>query len=182
MHGRTLAVDLLFLLVFAAVAVLAVLLALGRIGNRGSARFGDGKVSFPPSGASLGSELVLIAFLIQSAVRHLLRGHGAAMDWVVQGALLVCSLAMITTLPGTIVVTDEGLEQVYWFRRRIRLPWDRIVEVKLNPRTVAIHGEEGTKIVHTGQQVDRARLLVEIKHHCGEELPPEFPNSPQNPK
>ena len=182
MDGRSFAANLVFLLLFAAAAILAILIFLGRIGNRGSAHFSDGKVSFPPSRASLGSELVLIGFLLQSAVRHLLRSHGSAMDWVAQGALLVCSLAMLTTLPGTIVVTDEGLEQLYWFRRRVRLPWDQIVEVKLNPHTIAIQGEDGTRVVHTGQQVDRARLLVELKHHCGDDLPPEFPGEQYKPR
>jgi hypothetical protein len=182
MDGRAFAANLLLILIYALVAILAVLLALGRIGNSGSARFADGKVAFPPSRASIGSELVLIGFLLQGAVRHLLRSHGAASDWVVQGALLVCSLAMLTTLPGTIVVTDNGLEQLYWFRRRVKLSWDAIIEVKLNPRTVTIQGEDSIRIVHTGQQVDRARLLVELKHHCGDDLPPEFPGEPQSPR
>jgi hypothetical protein len=182
MDGRTLAANLLPALIFAAVAIFAILLALGRVGNRGAARFGDGKVTFPPSPASLGSQLVMIAFLLESAVRHLLRNHTAVMDCVAQGALIVGAIALLTMRPATIVVTDQGLEQLYWFRRRVKLSWDEISEVKLNARTVTIQGENGIRIVHTGQQVDRARLLVELKHHCGDDLPPEFPGGPYKPK
>jgi hypothetical protein len=182
MDGRPLAANLLFALILAALAAFALLLFLGRIGNRGSARFADGKVSFPPSRASLGSGLVIIGFLLQSAVRHLLRSHGTPADWLIQGGLLVGSLALLSELPGTVVVTDEGLEQIYWFRRRVKLPWDHLVEVVLNPHTVTIRGENGTRILHTGRQVDRARLLVELKHHCGDDLPPEFPRQPEKPE
>ena len=182
MHGRALAENLLFLLIFGALASLAILLFFGRIANHGSARFRDGKVTFPPSRGSLWSGLIITAYLVESATRHLVRNHHSAMDWIVQGGLLVCALALLSTMPATIIVTDEGLEQIYWFRKRVRLPWDAITEVKLNAHTVTIQGEDGRKIVHTGQQVDRARLLVELKHHCGDDLPPGFPGDPQKPQ
>jgi hypothetical protein len=181
MHGRTLAENSLFLLIFAALALLAGLLFLGRIGNRGAARFHDGEAEFPPSRASLWSGLLIIAYLLETSIHHLLRRPGSVSDWLFQGLLFVGGLGLLFTLPGTIAVTDEGLEQRYWLRKRTRLAWDHIVEVKLDARTVTILGEDGTKIVHTGQQVDRPRLLVELKHHCGDELPPEFPNPPQKP-
>jgi hypothetical protein len=182
MHGHALAWNLLFAAVFGTLAVVAVLLFLGRIGNRGSARFRNGKAEFPPSPASLWSGLVIIGFLLGSAVLHLIRNHGSVPDLLIQGALLVGALTLLSTVPGTILVTDEGVEQVYWIRKRVRISWDNIVEVKLDPRTVTIQAEDGTRIVHTRQQVDRARLLVELKHHCGDELPPEFPGNPQKPQ
>jgi hypothetical protein len=182
MHGRALAMNLLYALFFGALAVLALLLFLGRIGNRGSARFRNHRVEFPPCRASFWSGLVIVAFLMASAVQHLVRDHSSVADWLIQSLLLAGALWILSTLPGTILVTDEGLEQVYWFRRRTRLSWDHITEVKLDTRTVVVQGDNGRRIVHTGQQVDRARLLVEIKHHCGDELPPEFPNPLQNPK
>jgi hypothetical protein len=179
MHGRALAMNLLSALVFAVLALLAMLLFLGRIGNRGSARFRNHRVEFPPCRASLWSGLVIVAFLIASAVQHLLRDHSSVADWLFQGLLLAGALWILSTLPGTILVSDEGLEQIHWFRRRNRLTWDQITEVKLDSRTVVMQGDNERRIVHTGQQVDRARLLVELKHHCGDELPPEFPNPPQ---
>lgn len=181
MDGRSFVANLLFLLIFAAAAILAVLLFLGRLGNRGSARFRDGKVTFPPSWASFVSGLVMVGYLLESAVRHLLHSRGVRAQWLIQGLLVAGALALLSTMPATIVVTEEGLEQRYWFRRRVKLSWDAIVEVKLAPHTVTIRGENGTRIIHTGQQVDLARLLVELKHHCGNDLPPEFPNPPQNP-
>jgi hypothetical protein len=180
MLGHVTARDLLLAVILGALGVLGALLFLGLIGNRGSARFGNGKVEFPPSRASLWSGLVIIGYFLESAVRHLARNHSTAADWLIQGALLVGALAMLSTLPGTIALSDEGLEQIYWFRGRTRLAWDGIVEVKLDARTVTIRGEDGTRIAHTSQNVDRARLLVELKHHCGDDLPPEFPGVPKN--
>ena len=42
-------------------------------------------------------------------------------------------------------------------------------------RTVTITGADGIKIVHSRQLPDRPRLLWELKQHCGEQLPADFP-------
>jgi hypothetical protein len=180
MHGHAFAGNLLFTLIFGALACLAFLLFFGIVGNRGSARFRNGRTEFPAGRASLATGLAIIGFLVESTVRHLIRSHSSFADCFIQGLLLIGAIAILSTMPGTILVTDEGLEQTYWLRKRIRLTWDDIVEVNLDKRIVAIRGDDGTRIVHTGQQVDRERLLVELKHHCGDELPPDFPNPPQS--
>ena len=45
-------------------------------------------------------------------------------------------------------------------------------------RTVTITGADGTKIVHNRQLPNRPCLLVELKQHCGEKLPSDFPREP----
>lgn len=179
MHGHALAGDLLFTLTFV-LASLAFPLFFGIVGTRGSARFRNGRTEFPAGRASLAGGFVIIGFLVESAVRHLIRSHSSFADCFIQGLLLICAITVLSTMPGTILVTGEGLEQTYWLRKRIRLAWDEIVEVNLDKQTVTIRGGDGTRIVHTSQQVDRERLLVELKHHCGDELPPDFPNPPQS--
>lgn len=82
-------------------------------------------------------------------------------------------------VPGTIVVADDGLEQRYWFRMDKRIGWKNIEEIKsVKWSTVTITGTDGTKIVHSPMLADRPRFLLELKRHCGEELPPDFPREP----
>jgi hypothetical protein len=40
-------------------------------------------------------------------------------------------------------------------------------------------GSEGTKIVHNRVLPDRPRLLSELRLHCGDELPSDFPREPE---
>jgi hypothetical protein len=90
------------------------------------------------------------------------------------------ALFIIFDFPGTIVVTRDGLEQKYWFHKRKRILWKEIVEIEtcvLN-EAVKITSMDGTKIVHSYLLADRLRLLLELKQHCGEELPPDFPREP----
>jgi hypothetical protein len=43
---------------------------------------------------------------------------------------------------------------------------------------VTIIGADGTKIIHSRQLPDRPRLLMELKIHCAEKLPSDFPREP----
>jgi hypothetical protein len=43
---------------------------------------------------------------------------------------------------------------------------------------VTVTGKDGTKIIHSPMLADRPRFLLELKRHCGEELPPDFPREP----
>ena len=89
-------------------------------------------------------------------------------------------IAILCSFPGTVVITGSCLQQVYWFRRNKRIRWQEIVEINTGEKshTVIITGADGTKIVHVRQLADRRRLLLELKNHCGEELPPDFPREP----
>jgi hypothetical protein len=166
-----------FALVFCILPVLAILLLFGRIGNHAPARVRNGRIEFPPCLIAFWSWLLVIAFLVQAAVRHLLRNQYGPWDLLIEGILAAGALAFLSMLPGTIVVTDEGVEQIFWFRKNKRLLWDDIEEVSTGKeqRTVSIQGRDGTKILHTGQQVDCPRLLLELKQRCGEDLPPDLP-------
>ena len=84
---------------------------------------------------------------------------------------------MLFEFPGSVVVTGDGLEQIYWFWRNKHIRWNDIVEIESGQkdRTVTITSANGTKIVHSRFLADRPRFLLELKEHCGEELPPDFP-------
>jgi hypothetical protein len=176
-----LAVHILELaLVFLFLPVLAILLLFGRIGNRGSARVIDSRVEFPPCQVAFWSWLAVIALLLSVAVLHLVHHHEHRRDLLMHISLGVGALLFLSLLPATIVVTEEGLEQIFWLGKNRKIAWDDIDEVNTGKdrRTVSITGRDGTRILHMGQLVDRPRLLLELKQHCGEDLPPDFPCEP----
>ena len=81
---------------------------------------------------------------------------------------------------AAVVIAVDGLEEVYWLRRRKRIQWKGIVEISTGEksRTITITGADGTRIVHSPQLPDRPQLLLELKNLCGENLPPDFPRKP----
>jgi len=90
------------------------------------------------------------------------------------------TIFLLVSFPGTIPVTSDGIVQSFWLRRNKRIPWKNIVEINTGEksRTVAITSSDGTEIVHSDLLVDRPRMLLELKQHCGENLPPDFPREP----
>jgi Bacterial PH domain len=76
-------------------------------------------------------------------------------------------------------IASDGLQQVSWLWKNKRIRWEDIVEINTGgkSRTVTITGSDGTKIVHSRVLPDRPRLLIELRHHCGENLPSDFPEN-----
>ena len=150
----------------------------GRDGKRGSARALSGdRIEFAPDRISFGGWLLLVVSLVFSIAHRLMNFHEKQWDLLTVTLLGLYVIVFLVSFPASIIVSGEGLEQVYWFRPRKCIRWNEIVEIESGPkdRLVTITGANGTKIVHTRFLADRARLLVEIRRHCGEELPPEFP-------
>ena len=137
----------------------------------------DGRIEFRPRPLSLWGSGAAIAYSIYILIHHLENGQwkpsvtlGIAMCWLV-------SLNFLFSLPETVAVTRDGLEQVYWLRKNKRIAWSDIVEINTGDkiRIVTIKGTDGTEIVHSKQHADRPRFLLELKRHCGENLPSDFP-------
>lgn len=147
-------------------------------GNRNAAIvLSDGRIEFPPtqwqfviwpfvSGYS--------AYAVFSFTQH----H----QWSVWNLILICTLLAaafeeLRGFPGTIAITREGLEQMYWLRRNAFIPWNTIVEINTGAKIkiVTIKAADGAKIVHTRNLADRPRLLKELKRYCSNQLPPDFP-------
>lgn len=93
---------------------------------------------------------------------------------------LAMAIYGLLNLPGTIVVSGEGIEQQYWLRKNKRIRWGNIVEIDSDPkdRRVTIQAADGTKIDHSFFHSGRQRFLQELKQHCGSELPEDFPREP----
>ncbi len=85
-------------------------------------------------------------------------------------------LTSVFNLPASIVITEDGLNQVYWLRRSKHIAWNEIVQVNSNPKShsISVTSEDGTKIAHFGFLSGRSRLLTEVTRHCGEKMRPDL--------
>jgi hypothetical protein len=138
----------------------------------------DGTVVFSPDWliyVELPVVLIPPALASYAAVHH---GVQSTTDLLGSAVICFAALAYIFSLPGTILATWEGLEQLYWLRPEKRIRWDEIVEIKASGNTGAltIKKADGTTIVHNARLADREGLLEEIRKHCGSNLPPGFPS------
>jgi len=162
------------------------IVGIGMVGNRRPARIIDeGRVEFAPHWFTFCAWLLFIIFMAKSILIHSkeyrnipwMQNWNVPWNFVFLAYLGLVAVGILYDLPASIVVSEEGLEQVYWFRRRKRIRWKDIVEIESRQKdhTFTITSTDGTKIVHTGFLADRPRLLLEIKQHCSDELPPDFP-------
>jgi hypothetical protein len=149
-------------------------------GRRRSARvISEGRIEFAPSRLAIWAWLYLIGFMATPAIKDLVYHQGNPWALFMVTCFGLAALAIFSSFPETIAVTAGGLEQIYWFQKNTRIRWEDIEEIKTERGgTITITGKDGTKIVHNIFLADRTRLLLEIKQHCGENLPPEFPREP----
>lgn len=101
--------------------------------------------------------------------------HGGLLNIMVVVVLGLLLFMIAFSFPDTVTVTGSGLEQGAWLWKHKRIRWAEIVEINAGGGMLTITGADGTKIVHTRQFARQARLMTEIKLHCGENLPPDFP-------
>jgi len=139
----------------------------------------EGRIEFTPSRLTIWAWPFMIGFMASPAARDLMHSRGNSWDLLILACLGLAALGLLFLFPGTIVVNSDGLEQFYWLRRNKRIQWKDIEEIDSETSSrVNILGADGTKIVHTLFLGDRPRFLLELKQHCGEELPPDFPQEP----
>jgi len=165
------------LVFWVALAVLALSLS-GRVNNRRLAKVLDGGgVEFAPSWIGVWAWIFVALRLALDAEKDLRKGMAHPWGFAAGALLEVAVLGSLFALPGTIVVTRHGLEKVYWLRRNTCIRWNEIVEINTGEKsgTVTIVGGDGTRIIHSREMADRPRLLLELKRHCGENLPSDFP-------
>jgi hypothetical protein len=179
--------HLLFWVAFA--WIIFGIVGIGRVGNRRPARVLDeGRIIFAPHWLTIWAWLLFIGCMAwsvpilskQSQNSPLMQRWNIPWNFVFLVCLGLSAVGIFYDLPASIVVSEDGLEQLYWFRRRKHIHWKDIVEIESGQkdRMVTITGADGPKIIHTGFLADRPRLLLEIKQHCGENLPPDFPREP----
>ena len=140
----------------------------------------DGHIEFTPNRRSFWAWPLLVVYLIYATISQLMHLHGRLLNLMVAVSLGILTVMIAFPFPGKIIVTGDGLEQVSWLWRNKRIRWAEIAEINTGgkSRTVTITGADGTRIVHGRQLPDRPRLLIELKQHCGENLPSDFPREP----
>jgi hypothetical protein len=136
----------------------------------------NGSIDFTPNRRSFWASPLVVAYLVYLLVNLLMHIHRSLLNIMAVVALGMLLFTIAFSFPDTITVTDSGLEQVAWLWKHKRIRWAEIVEINAGGGMLTITGADGTKIVHTRQLPDRSRLLMEIKRHCGENLPSDFPD------
>jgi hypothetical protein len=163
-----------------------VWMLFGRAGKRGPAKLlSGGRIEFAPDRIGLWAYPLTIAYSVWLAVRALMQSHGNLSVFLSPAVFELIALSLLFSFPGTIIVTTEGLEQVYWLRKHKLIRWRDVEEIEINGKnsmfaTIRVAGTDGTMIAHSYQLADQPRLLLEIQKHCGENLPPDFPREPLN--
>jgi len=150
----------------------------GLFGNRRSARVLSGdKIEFAPHWINIWAWLYVIGFIAWSATRSIVQSQGSSWIYLCSTCFGLAAIGILFDYPASIIATEEGIEQIYWFHQNKRICWKEIVEIEtgLKERAVTIVGLDGTKIVHSTMLAGRSRLLLELKQHCSENLPPDFP-------
>ncbi len=140
----------------------------------------DGRIEFTPNRRSFWAWPLLVVYLIYATISQLMHIHGRPLNLMVAVSLGILTVMIAFPFPGKITVTADGLEQVSWLWKNKRIRWADIVEINTGEksRTVTITSADGTKIVHSRQLPDRPRLLMELKQHCGENVPSDFLREP----
>ena len=95
------------------------------------------------------------------------------------GALIcIAAVGSVALIPRSLLTKNETLEEAIWFWRRKKIRWSEIQEINTEKEssTITVIGSGDRKIAYTNVYPDRPRFLLEIKRHCGDNLPPEFPN------
>jgi hypothetical protein len=149
-----------------------------RDGTRRPAKVsGEGRIEFSPDRLAISAWLLIVVYLAGAAAIDLIHSQGKSWNLFNGICFLAYAILFLCSFPVSVVISDDGLEQRYWFRRSKRIRWSEIEEIETSPksRTVIITAASGTKIVHLRTFADRPGLLLELKQHCGDELPPDFP-------
>jgi hypothetical protein len=160
----------------------AVLISLfGSADKQRKARvFHDGRIEFAPNRRAFWAWPLMVAYLAWATVGQLEYSHSRPLSLVTAACLGILAVMIAFSFPETIIVTAEGLEKSSWLWKNKQIRWADIVEINTGEksRTVTITGADGTKIVHSRQLPDRPRLLAELRDHCCENLPSDFPREP----
>jgi|ERR1035438_4302558 hypothetical protein len=154
------------------------LIVFGMRGNRRPAKvLNSERVEFAPNWIVVWAWMLVYLRMAFFAANYLKQGLEKPWDLATGALFSIALFVVLFYFPETIAVTGEGVEQVYWLRKNKRIRWEEIVEVNSGKRdkVVTITGSDGTKIIHSRQLADRARFLQELKEHCGEKLPLDFP-------
>ena len=141
--------------------------------NRKAQDAGNGQLQFLPNKSSYVAVVLFVAYLAYMSGSLIFTSLSTTMGRIGVVLWLAVALILLASFPATILLTGDGLQQVYWLRKKRNIAWADVKEIAINEkrRRVTIKGKTGAKIVHTLQLPDRARLMAELAKHCGDKLP-----------
>jgi hypothetical protein len=66
--------------------------------------------------------------------------------------------------PGTIMITDTGVQQYVWWRRVVTIPWGEVTAIEKSPSNdYFVHGLYGQRIAFDKFHVDAFRFKNEVE-------------------
>ena len=148
--------------------------------NRGSVSLRrDGEVRFVPRSWFVCAWVFIAVWFAFIGFGYLGAGLNQPLQFTTGVLICIGVVGLFFNLPGPIVAKVEALEETHWFWWKKKIRWTDIKEVHTEKRgsTVTVIGGRH-KITYTNVYPDRARFLLEIKHHCANDLSPDFPNEP----
>lgn len=159
-----------FAAMFLVLLVLARLIAGKADKNRSAEESEGGRIQFTPNRRSFWGVYLFTACFGFVAIVSLVKGHGANGSLAVPAVSVAFVLLLLMAFPATIVVDQQGIEQMFWLRGRKRIAWKEVTTIALNEKSgeVKITGKNGVKILHTRQLPDHARLVSELDKHRAE--------------
>jgi hypothetical protein len=140
------------------------------------ARQVDGNLELAPNKRSFVAAPVFAGLLVYLGVMMFMSRLPLQIRVVGAGFWLVPAAIILAVFPATILVSDEGVKQVYWLWKAKRIAWKNVAQVAFDKKRqrLTIATTSGTRIVHSRQLPDRARLIAELEKHCESKVPAEL--------
>ena len=151
--------------------------------NQGSAKLSsNGNVRFAPRWWFVCAWVYILIWFGFIGSGYLRTGLKQPLEFTTGALISIAAIGALLSLPGILEVTNEALEERNWVLRNKRIPWGEIQEIRTEKRgrAVTVIGSGRRKIMYTNLYPDRTRFLLEIKKHCGDDLPPDFPSEKLN--
>lgn len=170
-------VVLLFVPIFGSIVlvfVLSRLIVSSADESRRAREIGDGQFEFAPNKRNYIAAVLFVGYLVYVSISLVVTGLSTAAGEIGTALWLAIALFLVAAFPGSIVVSDQGLQQKYWLRKK-RMAWKDVGKVVLDEKRnrVTIAGRGGIKIVFMRQLPDKARLMAELGKHCPDKVPAE---------
>src|ERR1700739_3540185 len=115
-----------FLPIFGSIALVTVLarLSINAADEGRSAReTGNDQLEFAPNRRNFVAVVFLVAILTYTGASFAASNLSSSADLVLAALWLSIALLILAVFPGSIRVSDEGLQQVYWLWKSKRIAW-----------------------------------------------------------
>ena len=125
------------------------------VNNRRPARVhASGEVEFAPRSFGILAWIYVAVRMCFIAGDYLRHGLGEPFTFTTGALLGLASLLMIAALPGTVVVNDDGITEVFWFWRNKVVRWKEIVEINTEASGSAVRASAKLWMVSASRTTD----------------------------